>query len=64
MQRSSPSIGTLASALAKAQGELVNPEKSLVADHPPGWTEGDRTDLSLCTAVERARHCAQGFGAT
>src|SRR5271169_6576846 len=31
MQWSSPSIGTLASALAKAQGELVNPEKSLVA---------------------------------
>ena len=31
MQRSSPSIGTLAAALAKAQGELVNPEKSLVA---------------------------------
>ena len=31
MQRSSPSIGTLASALAKAQGELVNPEKSLIA---------------------------------
>src|SRR5580693_9311785 len=31
MRRSSPSIGTLASALAKAQGELVNPEKSLVA---------------------------------
>ena len=31
MQRSSASIGTLASALAKAQGELVNPEKSLVA---------------------------------
>ena len=30
-RRSSPSIGTLASALAKAQGELVNPEKSLVA---------------------------------
>jgi ERF superfamily len=31
MQRSSPSIGTLAASLAKAQGELVNPEKSLVA---------------------------------
>ena len=31
MQRSSPSIGSLAAALAKAQGELVNPEKSLVA---------------------------------
>ena len=40
MKRSSPSIGTLASALAKAQGELVNPEKSLVAtirrDGPKG----------------------------
>src|ERR1700741_321140 len=40
MQRSSPSIGTLASALAIAQGELVNPEKSLVAsirrDGPKG----------------------------
>jgi hypothetical protein len=40
MQRSSPSIGTLASALAKAQGELINPEKSLVAtiqrDGPKG----------------------------
>jgi hypothetical protein len=31
MQRSSPSIASLAAALAKAQAELVNPEKSLVA---------------------------------
>ena len=31
MQRSSPSIGNLAAALAKAQPELVNPEKSLAA---------------------------------
>ena len=31
MQRSSPSIGSLAGALAKAQAELVNPEKSLSA---------------------------------
>ena len=30
MQRSSSSIGGLAAALAKAQAELVNPEKSLV----------------------------------
>ena len=30
MQRSSETIGTIAAALAKAQGELVNPEKSLV----------------------------------
>jgi hypothetical protein len=31
MQRASPSIASLAAALAKAQAELVNPEKSLVA---------------------------------
>jgi hypothetical protein len=31
MQRSSDNIGTIAAALAKAQAELVNPEKSLVA---------------------------------
>src|SRR6202167_1802350 len=40
MQRSSQSIASLAAALAKAQAELVNPEKSLVAtirsDGPPG----------------------------
>src|SRR5580692_10386097 len=40
MQRSSGSIGSLASALAKAQGELTNPEKSLVgtirSDDPDG----------------------------
>ncbi len=34
MQRSSGSIASLAAALAKAQIELVNPEKSLVGDHP------------------------------
>jgi hypothetical protein len=32
MHRSSPSIASLAAALAKAQAELVNPEKSLVAN--------------------------------
>jgi ERF superfamily protein len=31
VQRSSPSIGSLAAALAKAQPELINPEKSLSA---------------------------------
>src|SRR5262245_3210577 len=31
MQRSSETIGTIAGALAKAQAELTNPEKSLVA---------------------------------
>ena len=44
MQRSSESVGALASALAKAQAELVNPEKSLTATirvTAPG--EGGRT---------------------
>src|SRR5262249_10535150 len=44
MQRSSESVGALASALAKAQAELVNPEKSLTAtirSAAPG--EGERT---------------------
>ena len=59
MQRSSPSIGTLAAALAKAQGELVNPEKSLVAPSA-GMDQRDGPDVSLCAVVERSRYCAQG----
>src|SRR5271167_4748905 len=35
MHRSSESIANLAAALAKAQGELTNPEKSLVATIRP-----------------------------
>jgi hypothetical protein len=44
VHRSSESIGTIAAALAKAQAELTNPEKSLVATiraHFP--RDGDRT---------------------
>jgi hypothetical protein len=41
---SSDSIGTIAAALAKAQAELINPEKSLVATiRSPFPREGDRT---------------------
>jgi hypothetical protein len=44
MQRSSESIGAIAGALAKAQIELSNPEKSLVATiRSPFPREGDRT---------------------
>src|SRR6267154_3026983 len=43
-QRSSDSIGTIAGALAKAQSELTNPEKSLVATiRSPFPRESDRT---------------------
>jgi hypothetical protein len=40
MQRSSPSIAALATALAKAQIELVNPEKSLIGTIEPQRGEG------------------------
>jgi hypothetical protein len=40
MQRSSPSIAALATALAKAQIELTNPEKSLVGTIEPQRGEG------------------------
>jgi hypothetical protein len=44
VQHSSESIGAIASALAKAQSELTNPEKSLVATiRSPFPREGDRT---------------------
>ena len=44
MQHSSDSIGAIASALAKAQSELINPEKSLVATiRSPFPREGDKT---------------------
>ena len=44
MRRSSESIGAIAAALAKAQAEITNPEKSLTATiRSPFPREGDRT---------------------
>lgn len=44
MHRCSDSIGAIAAALAKAQEELTNPEKSLIATiRSPFPREGDRT---------------------
>src|SRR5208282_4370709 len=44
MQHSSESIGAIAAALAKAQAEIANPEKSLTATiRSPFPREGDRT---------------------
>ena len=44
MQQSSESIACLAAALAKAQAELTNPEKSLVATiRPIGPGEAERS---------------------
>jgi len=58
MQRSSESIGAIAAALAKAQAELTNPEKSLVATiRSPFPREGDRTFryASLSSGLEIVR---------
>src|SRR6267154_4310706 len=44
MQHSSETIGAIAAALAKAQGELTNPKKSLTATiRSPFANEGERT---------------------
>ena len=58
MHRSSETIGALASALAKAQGELTNPEKSLIATiRSPFPREGDRSFryASLASGLEIVR---------
>jgi hypothetical protein len=60
MQRSSNKIGTLAAALAKAQAEIVNPEKSLTATiESPRPREGQRTFryASLSTGLDIVRKC-------
>ena len=48
VHRSSESIGTIAAALAKAQAELTNPEKSLVATiRSPFPREGEAPSATL-----------------
>ena len=60
MQRSSESIGTIAAALAKAQAEITNPEKSLTATiRSPFPREGDRT-FRYAPLVKWTRHRPQG----
>jgi hypothetical protein len=58
MQRSSGSIASLAAALAKAQGELVNPEKSLTAtirSDGPGRAEQTFRYASLASGLDIVR---------
>src|SRR3982074_415141 len=58
MHRSSETIGAIAAALAKAQGELINPEKSLTATiHSPFPRETDRTfrHASLSSGLDIVR---------
>ena len=65
MQRSSETIGAIAAALAKAQGELTNPEKSLIATiRSPFPREGDRTFryASLASGLDIVRKCLGQHG--
>jgi ERF superfamily protein len=60
MPQTSETIGALAAALAKAQGELTNPEKGLVATiHSPFPREESRTFryASLASGLEIVRKC-------
>jgi hypothetical protein len=58
MHQSSKSIGTIAAALARAQSELANPEKSLTATiRSPFPREADRTFryASLASGLDMVR---------
>ena len=60
MHNSSETIGTIAAALAKAQAELTNPEKSLTATiRSPFPREEDRTFryAPLSSGLEIVRKC-------
>jgi hypothetical protein len=60
MQRCSETIGAIAAALAKAQAELTNPEKALIATiRSPFPREEDRTFryASLSSGLEITRKC-------
>ena len=58
VQRSSETIGTIAAALAKAQAQLVNPEKSLtgiIRGDAPGATERSFRYAPLSTGLDIVR---------
>ncbi len=58
MQRSSESVGATAAALAKAQGELTNPEKSLTAtirSDGPGAAERSFRYAPLSSRLDSVR---------
>jgi hypothetical protein len=58
VQRSSETIGTIAAALAKAQADLINPEKSLVAtlrSDGPGGAERSFRYAPLSSGLEIVR---------
>ena len=59
MHRSSETFAALASALAKAQAHLVNPEKSLTATITDGKSRRDRAQFPLRAPIKWPRHRSQ-----
>ena len=64
MQRTSESIATLAAALAKAQIELVNPDKSLVATIRADGPGGPNGHFVMHRFRAGLRSCAKSWGIT
>ena len=62
MQRSSNKVGALAAALAKAQAEIANPEKSLTAAIKSPFPREGAADLSLRFSLHGPRHRPQMLG--
>ena len=65
MHNSSEQIGALAAALARAQGELTNPEKTLIATiRSPFPREGDHTFryASLASGLDIVPKTSQSAG--
>ena len=59
MHRSSESIGAIAAALAKAQAELTNPEKSLTASIPSPFPREGEKNFPLRILGQRAGYHPQ-----
>ena len=59
VQRSSETIGTIAAALAKAQAQLVNPEKSLVGTIPSKGRRGAEQTFRYAPLSSGLDHRAQ-----
>ena len=59
MQRSSHTIGALATALAKAQAEIANPEKSLTATIESPFPRGGQRTFRYASLSCRPRHRSQ-----
>ena len=65
MPRSSSSVAALAAALAKAQAELVNPEKSLTATIRTGRAgEGESAASAMRRSQAGSRSCARRWAST